>query len=1070
MYANVEVRYHNASMGWGKYTDTLTVIENEINSNIRRSYHERIDGMRPLKLVFDIEREFDVAVWATLNEDTLVCEFLDVLFGILSTHNTPAAYDFYVWKMSRPTEDGLYRLSWHIMMANAFVKSHVHLSAIYSAVADVFAQSDDDNHPLYDCIDHISKTIFNLRMAGCYKGNARKQIRPSMYSVLDTGFVGLSTLPNEFSYGDTLVQPSCLGALYYSELTVDPAMLCVATKHAALDLSIISDKIVLHAVNTILESVDDSGTKREMYLEYRDVKGRFINFDILGSYTCDICLRDHEKDSPFGLICDDGAILLKCRRAKNNMSISIETRKQNGSGYGGYVAYYKYLVANWGIMSDICDRLTSIEHNPANIYYDDRYSEKYCRAIQTDYGADRVTYYIKSQLGTGKTNSINDYLNKSRSLSQLMISPRISLARAARARICREHGLKFDLYSDLRKANTPLATQLLVCQTDSISHITRDYEVVVLDEVESIFAQTMSSQMNTTKQADVQKKLIELIKAANVLIVSDGHISTDTINYIESIRTETDVYTIYNKMNAYSDYVAKLSITKKDWYGEVDKSLRNNERIVIAINTKDEMVALAEYIAAEYPHLSVGIYNADMDDRVRAQMFDNIDAEFGRRDIIIYTSTIGSGVSFDAERFDRIFGYFFAGCGTPIEAVQMLHRVRSVSQKSITLFIDQCMSKYGMDLPTTAEEVIETIMDGDEYSKLLQYYEETETEEERCSNNNMFKSLSSVADYMMRAGTSRSSKRNKQGGKYDPERNHMMILMIAKRNRAATNFTTLFLAELADEGMAAALIAPEGVEVPAIYQNVMERVKEVATAEIDAVRKAEKITAALIDEHGFDYFENKSMITAFKLRQHYGLYRNCHTKMRMRGTYFEGYPCSLATVCDKDMKTLMSPISQYNWANAVDADGRSVTDYSKRLNMFMENVDNANLCANYERAKAALMYLNMLGYKTFSREPFRVTKTVFNDKYVESIKGHLAGAINGKTVLSRELGHLILGRQSILRTRKIEEWTLSNVLSFLNGHFRLFDLIIKADNTYIVISRGCLDRIVGNTTTVINEQ
>jgi len=87
--------------------------------------------------------------------------------------------------------------------------------------------------------------------------------------------------------------------------------------------------------------------------------------------------------------------------------------------------------------------------------------------------------------------------------------------------------------------------------------------------------------------------------------------------------------------------------------------------------------------------------------------FDDVNKAWANVDILIYTSTISAGCSFELLLFTCVFGYFSSLSTDYKTAVQMMGRVRNISTREYHIFINS----RAHDLPIHKEEVERSIVD-----------------------------------------------------------------------------------------------------------------------------------------------------------------------------------------------------------------------------------------------------------------------------------------------------------------------------------------------------------------------
>jgi len=84
-----------------------------------------------------------------------------------------------------------------------------------------------------------------------------------------------------------------------------------------------------------------------------------------------------------------------------------------------------------------------------------------------------------------------------------------------------------------------------------------------------------------------------------------------------------------------------------------------------------------------------------------------VKAAWANVDILIYTSTVSAGCSFEVKRFTWMFGYFSSMNTNYKTAIQMLGQVRNVSTREYHIHINSRSN----DLPIHKEEVEKSITD-----------------------------------------------------------------------------------------------------------------------------------------------------------------------------------------------------------------------------------------------------------------------------------------------------------------------------------------------------------------------
>ncbi len=123
------------------------------------------------------------------------------------------------------------------------------------------------------------------------------------------------------------------------------------------------------------------------------------------------------------------------------------------------------------------------------------------------------------------------------------------------------------------------------------------------------------------------------------------------------------------------------------WTKNLLDAWHRGEKLAVAMTSRHGAAAWAERLQDARPGAKIALINRDT---AADEKYDlsNIDSWVGDYDALIYTPSIGTGVSIDIkDHFDRIFGSFNSetlpapGCG------QMLHRIRAPRCREILVYL-----------------------------------------------------------------------------------------------------------------------------------------------------------------------------------------------------------------------------------------------------------------------------------------------------------------------------------------------------------------------------------------------
>jgi hypothetical protein len=127
--------------------------------------------------------------------------------------------------------------------------------------------------------------------------------------------------------------------------------------------------------------------------------------------------------------------------------------------------------------------------------------------------------------------------------------------------------------------------------------------------------------------------------------------------------------------------------------------LLSGKRVVCCTRKFTEI--LETFIAESKPDALVKVYNAAT---AAGTDLRHVETEWIKYDLLIYSPSISSGVSFVAKHFDCLVAYFVNSVWTPsVETgLQQLFRVRQLSDGDMHLYIHN--ARPGVDLPCSVED------------------------------------------------------------------------------------------------------------------------------------------------------------------------------------------------------------------------------------------------------------------------------------------------------------------------------------------------------------------------------
>jgi hypothetical protein len=143
---------------------------------------------------------------------------------------------------------------------------------------------------------------------------------------------------------------------------------------------------------------------------------------------------------------------------------------------------------------------------------------------------------IKAGLGRGKSQSVSDYIKKSKYGSIIVLTPRRSYAKSAKERLIKETGLPFICYLEQKKSL--IEKNYVVIQAESLYRLdltTQENMLLIVDEVEAFLYQLTSTITHKENHIKNVETFIELVKQSQKCIALDAFISDRTLQTFKTL-------------------------------------------------------------------------------------------------------------------------------------------------------------------------------------------------------------------------------------------------------------------------------------------------------------------------------------------------------------------------------------------------------------------------------------------------------------------------------------------------------------------------------------------------------
>lgn len=656
----------------------------------RRNFYEVIFGYQGCKMYYDLDisRERDPRVdleYANNVRDSVVEATIQV-YKEIGASITPA--DFIVC-----TSHGVSKFSYHIIVEKYYLRTNVERKEIYARVKELVPTS----YGIY--IDCVYGGIQQMRIAGCQK------LKSGRVKVLNYNWIYRNTLVRR-KKNPKLASRPIWDALYQTLITLTHGCEALVVNIPVKNPGYIDGE----DFSDIDKDILDAFLAKHPTLKCASRLGRYITLSNIGGYHCPKCNTTHDNENPWiGKF--NGHYWFNCRRSSSGISIGsyIEEEKvpevprnivkHNGKWYWSkYIHPFNVLEeeidTSWMDQRRIVNRsehaagmeiLKMLKEKELGVDKDHKmmctmsvdyiYESKYVK----DVTMDRGVLMTKSYLGTGKTYAICKYLRENPGLKVLALSPRRIFARSLCGELSRNSGRRFTCYLEDKD---DWDIESLVIQVESLFRIEDEYgfaskyDVLILDEIESILTQFSSGSTMRGKVAWNARTFEDLVRKTPLVLCADAFLGPKSTMVMKLIRNDVrvEVNTVKPTPRRSVQFQNTGPLVKT-----AISQLKNGKKIVFVFASKYKMDMFLQDVRKE--GIKYLAYSSATDDKEKSKLYD-VNEIWSDPEVrlVCYTSTITVGVNFDVKGvFDSLFVYGSCSSSTVRDIFQGTMRVRHLN-------------------------------------------------------------------------------------------------------------------------------------------------------------------------------------------------------------------------------------------------------------------------------------------------------------------------------------------------------------------------------------------------------
>ncbi|KAJ3270609.1 hypothetical protein HK104_004890 [Borealophlyctis nickersoniae] len=351
------------------------------------------------------------------------------------------------------------------------------------------------------------------------------------------------------------------------------------------------------------------------------------------------------------------------------------------------------------IQTDIILITKERKHKDDNEEYPlDRYFKKTPRPA----GRSIKFSILASPMGCNKTGAAVDLITAhGRDWRVLWLTPQITLSENTMWRL-KSAGLNADNYKRFSKAQKEEggldSCQFLICSINSLHYTTKPFDLIVIDEPETVFA---SFSGNAVTHKDNLRKnwnvLLGHVQTAHKVLLLDAFTTNLSINFVKGvIRQQTDhLGNHYEVVTAREPASPRQFVETEEfdgWMSHIMQSAERGEKMYIYTPYKNGETGVAA-ISKTLQKLmgwedNKHIFSYYADKEVEKKLLCDAEKLWGNPEChcVVTNGTISAGVNFNAVGvFDRIYGFYapFIPVG---DFLQALYRVRHPKSTKMILY------------------------------------------------------------------------------------------------------------------------------------------------------------------------------------------------------------------------------------------------------------------------------------------------------------------------------------------------------------------------------------------------
>lgn len=290
---------------------------------------------------------------------------------------------------------------------------------------------------------------------------------------------------------------------------------------------------------------------------------------------------------------------------------------------------------------------------------------------------DGKAIMIKSPKGTGKTELIEHIAASG--LRVAVIGHRRALLRNTTGRT------GIPNYQDV----VPSEAHSICITIDSLHKLDlkrQAFDVIIIDEVEQVLQHCIGDTLKESRAAALSLFRI-LLRDAGKIYCFDADLSPVSIGFMQRLLGKSQVRVLENTVQLANRTIEMYS-SKVDIIRKTEEAMKRGEKVALATNSKREADKAEVQLRKMFPVANILSITQENSDDPEVQSFvQHIDERITELDLLIYSPSLGTGVSIDTEHFDFVHLIGVKDVTTHFDLDQMANRVRKIRSGMVRAFV-----------------------------------------------------------------------------------------------------------------------------------------------------------------------------------------------------------------------------------------------------------------------------------------------------------------------------------------------------------------------------------------------